>query len=171
MYRFGDFGRFANKSSARFEQKLLKVFKIDLVSCFTIWFSARAPTVHPPDLLGSPSDLKAFHMSLCLLMHSLSLFSKKYFFLFTMKFCTLNRAFKPIKNVLEKINYRFLMTTRRTLLSKSKSECNKTLEEGHYKTSRNKYERERKLQKYTDIKLCIHATFGNYFWYTTSYIS
>ena len=63
------------------------------------------------------------------------------------------------------------MTTRRTLLSKSKSECNKTLEEGHYKTSRNKYERERKLQKYTDIKLCIHATFGNYFWYTTSYIS
>ena len=25
------------------------------------------------------------------------------------------------------------------------SECNKTLEQGHYKTSRNKYERERKL--------------------------
>ena len=54
---------------------------------------------------------------------------------------------------------------------KSKSECNKTLDEGHYKTSRNKYETERKLRKYTDIELCIHATFENYFWYTASYIS
>ena len=52
---------------------------------------------------------------------------------------------KPIKNVLEKTNSKFLMTTRRKLLSESKSECNKTQEEGHYKTSRNKYERERKL--------------------------
>ena len=34
---------------------------------------------------------------------------------------------------------------------------NAALEEGHYKTSRNKYEREKKLWKYWDIELCIHA--------------
>ena len=54
---------------------------------------------------------------------------------------------KTIKNVLEKTNRKFLMAKRRKLLSESKSECNKTLEKGHYKTSRNKYEKERKLLK------------------------
>ena len=77
--------------------------------------------------------------------------------------------------MLEKTKCIFLMTNHSKLLSesecKSKSEYNKTLEEGHYKTSRNKYERERKLRKYTDIELCIHATFENYFWYTASYTS
>ena len=37
------------------------------------------------------------------------------------------------------------MTNPNKLLSESKSEYNKTLEEGHYKTIRNKYGRERKL--------------------------
>ena len=37
------------------------------------------------------------------------------------------------------------MTNRSKLLSEAKSKCNKKIEEGHYKTSRKKYERERKL--------------------------
>ena len=37
------------------------------------------------------------------------------------------------------------MTNRSKLLSESKSEFNKTLEEGHFRTNRNKYEREIKL--------------------------
>ena len=53
-----------------------KLFKIDLVPCLTIWFSVITPTIHRPDLLGSPSDLTAFHKSLGLPIHSLSLFSK-----------------------------------------------------------------------------------------------
>ena len=68
-------------------KSFLKVFKIDLASCFTIWFSARAPTLHPPDLLDIPSDLIAFHKSLGLTLHSLTLFSKNYFLLFAMRFC------------------------------------------------------------------------------------
>ena len=64
-----------------------KVFKIHLVSCFTIRFSSRAPTLHPPDLLGSPSDLIAFHKSLGLPIHSLSLFSKNSFFFFVLRLC------------------------------------------------------------------------------------
>ena len=36
VYQFGTFGSFANKFPAKFEQKLLKVSKVDLVSCFTI---------------------------------------------------------------------------------------------------------------------------------------
>ena len=65
----------------------MKVLKIDLASCFTIWFSARAPTLHPPDLLDIPSDLLAFHKSLDLTLHSLTLFSKNYFLFFAMRFC------------------------------------------------------------------------------------
>ena len=61
------------------------------------------------------------------------------------------------------------MTKHSKLLSDSK--CNKTLEEGRYQTGRNKYERDRKLWKYADIELRIHAKFGNYFWYiAASYI-
>ena len=52
---------------------------------------------------------------------------------------------KTIKNVVEKINCKFLTTNCRKLLSESKFGCYKTIEDGHYKTSRNKYERERKL--------------------------
>ena len=63
----------------RLHNWLIGYAKIDLVSCFTIWSSARAPTIHPPDLLGSPSDLIAFHKSLSLLTLSLSLFSKTFF--------------------------------------------------------------------------------------------
>ena len=37
------------------------------------------------------------------------------------------------------------MTNRNKLLSESKFKCNKILEGGDYKTSRNKYESERKL--------------------------
>ena len=37
------------------------------------------------------------------------------------------------------------MTNGSKLLSESKSKCNKNIEEGYYKTSRKKYERERKL--------------------------
>ena len=47
------------------------------------------------------------------------------------------------KNVQEKTNCRFLMANRNKLLCES--ECNKTSEEGHYKTIRNKNERERGL--------------------------
>ena len=64
LYQFGSFGSFFKKFPARFEYnilKLLKLFKTDLVSCCTIWFSSRAVIIHPPDLLGRPSDLRAFH--------------------------------------------------------------------------------------------------------------
>ena len=59
--------------------KTLKVFKTDLVSCFTIWFSRRASAIHPSDLLGSTNDLIAFRKSLGLPIHSLSFFSKIFF--------------------------------------------------------------------------------------------
>ena len=42
------------------------------------------------------------------------------------------------------------MINRSKLLSESN--CNETLEEGHYKTSRSKYKRDRKLRKYTDMQ-------------------
>ena len=42
-------------------------------------------------------------------------------------------------------NCKFLMTNRSKLLSES--ECNKVLKEGHYRTSRNKYERGKKAMK------------------------
>ena len=49
---------------------------------------------------------------------------------------------KTIKKVLEKTICKFLITNRSKLLSKS--ERNRPLEEGYYKTSRNKDERGRK---------------------------
>ena len=55
-------------------------------------FSTKAQTIHPPDILGSPSDLLAFHKSLGLPIHSLSLFSKNSFFFFAIRFCTLYYA-------------------------------------------------------------------------------
>ena len=59
----------------------------------------------------------------------------------------------------------FLMTNRTKSLSEF--ECHKTLGEGKYKTRRNKYEGGKKA-----MKICIHATFGNYFWFLpASYIS
>ena len=74
LYQFDGFGSFANKSPASFEWRLLKVLKIDWVY-LTIWYSARTSTIHPPDLLVSPSDLIAFHKSLGLLIHFEFLFS------------------------------------------------------------------------------------------------
>ena len=71
---------------------------------------------------------------------------------------------ETIKNVLQETNYKFLMTNRSKLLRKSK--CNKILEEGHYKTSKNKYEREREI--YENMQILNYAymqhletTFGN----------
>ena len=49
---------------------------------------------------------------------------------------------KTIKKVLEKTIFKFLITNRSKLLSES--ERNRPLEEGDYKTSRNKDERGRK---------------------------
>ena len=95
-------GSFANKSSARVEYKLLKVFKIDLVLYFTIWYSASAPTIHPPDLLGSPSDrftdtlfefvFKKFFFLFCNeILHTISFYKSLYlhepsFFIFLKNF-------------------------------------------------------------------------------------
>ena len=39
------------------------------------------------------------------------------------------------------------MTNRSKLLLSDSEECNKTLKEGHYTTSRNKYERGKKAMK------------------------
>ena len=39
------------------------------------------------------------------------------------------------------------MTNRSKLLLSESKECNKTLKEGHYTTSRNKYERGKKAMK------------------------
>ena len=69
--------------------KFKKVFKTELVSCFTIWFSSRAPTLHPRDLLARPSDLKASHKSIGLPTHFLSLIFFYFFLFFAMRFCTL----------------------------------------------------------------------------------
>ena len=44
---------------------------------FTIWFSAREPTLHLTDLLHWPSNLRAFHRSLDLSTDFVSLLSKK----------------------------------------------------------------------------------------------
>ena len=40
------------------------------------------------------------------------------------------------------------MTIRRKLLSEAKSECKKILQAGHYKTNRNKYERDKAVKIY-----------------------
>ena len=70
---------------------------------------------------------------------------------------------KTIKNVVKRTNYKFLMINRSKLQSvESKFKCNKTLEEWHYKTSRNKYENEKTIKIWR---------LWNYFLYTASYIS
>ena len=64
---------------AGLNKNFLKLIECNVSIIFQL-FSARAPIIHPPDLLGSPSDLKAFHKSLGLPINSGSLFSKKTFF-------------------------------------------------------------------------------------------
>ena len=73
--------------------KFLKFFKVDLVSCFTILFSVRAPTIHLPDLLSSSSNLIAFHESWGSPIHSGS---------FQRIFC--NFSFLPLHHAILKMS-------------------------------------------------------------------
>ena len=47
--------------------------------------------------------------------------------------------------------------TNGSKLPSGEPECNKILEEGHYKTSRNKYEREREKARYENIQTLNYA--------------
>ena len=65
---------------------------VDLVSKLVVFFTLKAVVPQTDVLLSKPRDFRAFQSFLVLPIKSSSLFSKNFFFLYDINFCTSYRA-------------------------------------------------------------------------------
>ena len=102
---------------------------VDLVLKLVVFFTLRAVVLQTDVLMGKPRDSRAFKSSLGLPIESLSLFSKKFFFLYEINFYTSYRAILYISLSMRSFDFlNFLNNLSRTFIFSAISPLNHSCE-------------------------------------------